>query len=254
VSFKDHFSRLASSYARFRPTYPPQLAAHLAAMSPARSLALDVATGNGQAAVDLAQHFDLVLASDASARQLVEAAAHPRIRYLRHAAECLPVRAGSVDLVAVAQAAHWFDLDRFYAEARRVLRPDGVVALWTYGLFSIDTEIDALVGRFYSATVGTFWPPERRYVEEEYRTLPFPLRDIPAPPFEMTADWSLEDVLSYLRTWSAVDRYRADRGEDPVLQIADTLRALWGTAGRRRLRWPVHLRLGKFPAGPPVRN
>ena len=148
VSFQDHFSKLASAYARYRPTYPPELAAHLAAIAPSHALALDLATSNGQAAIDLVMHFDQVMASDASARQLAEAVTHPRVLYLRHQAERLPIRSGSADLIAVAQAAHWFDLDRFYMEARRVLRPGGVVALWTYGLFQIDPGINAAIEHF----------------------------------------------------------------------------------------------------------
>jgi SAM-dependent methyltransferase len=244
MGFKDHFSGLASAYARYRPRYPPELAAHLAAVAPSRVLALDVATGNGQAAVDLATHFELVLASDASARQLSEAIAHPRVCYLRHRAECLPVKTRSVDLVAVAQAAHWLDFDRFYAEARRVLRPRGMVALWTYGLFRIDPAVDAAIDSFYRDVVGPYWPPERRYIEERYQTLPFPLHESPAPDFEIASDWSLPGVISYLGTWSAVDRYKAAQKDDPMPPIAARLESLWPGGEPRRLRWPIHLRIG----------
>jgi SAM-dependent methyltransferase len=246
VSFKDHFSGLASAYARYRPTYPPELAAYLAAAAPSRALALDLATGNGQAAIDLANHFDQVLASDASARQLAEAGAHPRVFYVRHPAERLPVRSGSADLIAVAQAAHWFDFDRFYAEARRVLRPGGVVALWTYGLFHIDAAIDAAMEHFYHEAVGSYWPPERRYVEDRYQTLPFPLAELPAPAFEISMEWSLADVISYLGTWSAVDRYRSVRGEDPLPLISGSLAALWPAGSLKSVHWPIYLRAGRF--------
>ncbi len=246
VSFKDHFSGLASAYARYRPTYPPELAAYLAEAAPSRTLALDLATGNGQAAIDLANHFDQVLASDASARQLAEAIAHPRVFYLQHPAERLPVRSGSADLIAVAQAAHWFDLDRFYPEARRVLRPGGVVALWTYELFHIDAAIDAAITHFYHEVVGPYWPPERRFVEARYQTLPFPLAESPAPPFEIALEWSLADVISYLGTWSAVDRYRSVRGEDPLPLIIGSLEALWPAGALKHVHWPLYLRTGCF--------
>lgn len=246
MSFKDHFSGLASAYARYRPTYPPELAAYLAAAAPSRSLALDLATGNGQAAIDLAGHFDQVLASDASARQLAEAIAHPRVFYVRHPAESLPIRSASADLIAVAQAAHWFDFDRFYPEARRVLRPGGLVALWTYGLFHVDPEIDAAIEHFYHEVVGPYWPPERRYVEARYRTLPFPLAESPAPSFEITLEWARADVISYLGTWSAVDRYRSMRGEDPLPEIIGVLTALWPDSAVKRVHWPVYLRTGCF--------
>lgn len=246
MSFKDHFSGLAPAYARYRPTYPPELATHLASLAPSRSLALDLATGNGQAAIDLALHFDQVLASDASAPQLAEAIAHPRVTYLRHQAECLPVRSGCADLITVAQAAHWLDFERFYAEARRVLRPGGVVALWTYGLFKTDPTISTAIEHFYHEVVGPYWPPERRYIEARYQTLPFPLVELPAPAFEISAEWLLADVISYLGTWSAVERYRSQRGEDPLPLIAERLAPLWPEGGTRQLRWPLHLRTGRF--------
>ena len=246
VSFKDHFSSLAPAYARYRPTYPPELAAHLASVAPSRALALDLATGNGQPAIDLALHFDQVLASDASARQLAEAIAQPQVQYLRHQAECLPVKSGCADLIAVAQAAHWLNFDRFYAEARRVLRPGGVVAVWTYGLFKTDPVISTAIEYFYHEVVGPYWPPERRYIEARYQTLPFPLVELPAPAFEISADWPLVDVINYLGTWSAVDRYRSQRGEDPLPEIAKRLATLWPDGGTRHLRWPLHLRAGRF--------
>jgi SAM-dependent methyltransferase len=246
VAFKDHFSRQAQDYGLYRPRYPPELAAYVASVAPGRRLALDVATGNGQAAIDLAAHFELVLASDASARQLAEAAPHPRVRYLRHRAECLPLASGVADLLVAAQAAHWFDFEHFYAEAHRVLRPGGVVALWTYEKLHIDPDTDRAIEAFYTEVVGRYWPPERRHVEAGYRTLPFPLAELPAPAFELATDWPLEHVIGYLGTWSAVDRYRAAQGRDPLPQIAAELAALWPGGGARRVVWPIHLRLGRI--------
>jgi SAM-dependent methyltransferase len=244
VTFKDHFSKQARDYARFRPDYPPALADWLAAQAPRRALALDLATGNGQAAVDLARHFDVVLASDAAASQLAHARVHPRVRYLRHGAERLPYRNGCADLVAVAQAAHWFEFDRFYPEVRRVLRPGGLCALWTYEKFRVDPAVDALVDAFYVDVVGPYWPPERRHVEQGYRTLPFPLQERAAPAFELENDWTPDVVLAYLGTWSAVQRFRDARGSDPLPAFAEELRRAWPDGEPRRLRWPIHLRIG----------
>lgn len=244
VGFKDHFSRQARDYARFRPDYPPALTDWVAARAPGRALALDLATGNGQAALDLARHFELVLASDASPSQLAHARPHPRVRYLRHAAERLPYRDGCADLLAVAQAAHWFDFERFWPEARRVLRPGGACALWTYEKFRVDAAVDALVDAFYADVIGPFWPPERRHVEQAYRTLPFPLAEVAAPPFALQNDWPPDTVLAYLGTWSAVQRYREARGADPLPALRENLRRIWPDGEPRRLRWPIHLRIG----------
>ena len=245
MSFKDHFSRQSAAYSRYRPAYPPQLVEFVAAQAPARRAAADCATGNGQAAVALAAHFDLVLAVDGSASQLSRARPHPRVRYAAGLAERLPLRDGSVDLVAAAQAAHWFDFARFHAECRRVLAPGGVVALWTYEKFRTDAAVDAVIDDFYANVVGDDWPPERRYVEQGYRTLPFPWRELPAPAFQLETDRDLGQVMGYLATWSSVQRHKERTGRDPLPALEPRLAASWPRSGALRLRWPIHLRLGR---------
>lgn len=243
--FKDHFSRQSSAYRRYRPEYPPALIEFVAAQAPDAHLAVDCATGSGQAAVALARYFAAVLAVDGSLSQLASARAHERVHYAASLAERLPLRAGSVSLVAAAQAAHWFDFDRFHAECRRVLVPGGVIAIWTYEKFRVDPAVDAVIDRFYTAVVGRYWPPERRYVEQGYRTLPFPWQELPAPAFELETDWDLPEVMGYLATWSAVQRYKDQAGQDPLPALEPRLAALWPRSGARRLRWPIHLRLGR---------
>ena len=245
MSVKDHFSAGSADYQRYRPSYPAELFDFLAATAPALRVALDVGTGNGQAAGALARHFGVMLAGDPSANQLRHAVPHERVHYLRHAAERLPVRGGSADLLAVAQSAHWFDFPPFYAEARRVLRPNGIVALWTYSLFRLDTAVDAAVDRFYRDRIGVYWPPERRYVDDHYRSLPFPLEELPAPEFELNVDWPFEALMSYIGTWSAVGRCRAATGVDPVPELAAGLRTSWPAGAVRRIRFPIHLRIGR---------
>jgi len=245
MGFKDHFSRQAAAYSRYRPAYPPQLVEFAAAQAPGRHVAVDCATGNGQAAVALAAYFDLVLAVDGSASQLSRVRTHPHLRYAAGLAERMPLRDGSVDLVAAAQAAHWFDLERFHAECRRVLAPGGVVALWAYDKFRVDAAIDAVIDDFYANVVGGDWPPERRYVEQGYRTLPFPWRELPAPAFQLETDWDLGQVMGYLETWSSVQRYRERTGLDPLPALQSRLAASWPRSVALRLRWPIHLRIGR---------
>jgi ubiquinone/menaquinone biosynthesis C-methylase UbiE len=245
TGFKDHFSQQAVAYSRYRPAYPAQLVEFVAAQAPGRQAALDCATGNGQAAVALAAHFDAVLAVDGSASQLSRAWPHPRVRYAVGLAERLPLRDGSIDLVTAAQAAHWFDFERFHAECRRVLAPGGVVALWTYEKFRVNDAVDAVVDDFYVNVVGHDWPPERRYVEQGYRTLPFPWREIPAPAFELETHWHLEQVMGYLATWSSVQRYKERSGDDPLPALEPRLAAVWPQSVALRLRWPIHLRIGR---------
>jgi len=249
MPFKDHFSRQSAAYSRYRPDYPPGLIDWVSAQAPDRQLAVDCATGNGQAALALASRFNSVMALDGSLAQLREAESRPNLAYVAALAERLPIRDHSVSLVAAAQAAHWFDFGRFHAECRRVLVAGGVVAAWTYGKFRLDEDsasqaVDAVIDDFYEDVVGAFWPPERRYVELGYRTLPFPWREVTPPEFALETSWDLERVLGYLESWSAVQRYRDHHGSDPLQALRPALASAWGPSGPRRLRWPVHLRVG----------
>jgi SAM-dependent methyltransferase len=245
AGFKDHFSGHAADYAAYRPGYPPALFATLAALTPRHGLALDCATGNGQAALGLAERFAHVLAIDASQEQLAIAAPHPRVEYRLARAEASGAEAGSVDLVTAAQAVHWFDFDAFYAEVRRVLAPGGAVALFTYNLARVAPEIDRLIDHLAHRIVGPWWPPERRWVDEEYRTLPFPFAEVSVAPTEYAADLDLGRLLRYIDTWSACRRYRQDTGRDPIKMVQDELVAAWGNpAQARRVSWPIFLRAG----------
>ena len=244
--FKDHFSSHAAEYAEFRPHYPEALFAYLASLAPSRAAAWDCATGNGQAAVALAAHFAEVIATDASAAQIESAQKHDHVEYRVAPAERSDLDPDAVDLVTVAQALHWFDIPAFFEEVKRVLRRDGVIAVWTYNLLTLSSDIDPVVDDFYRETVGQFWPPERGIVEAGYRTVEFPFEEIAAPEFAMEARWNLPELLGYLRTWSATQKFTAVRGYDPVDSLGDELRTFWKKANERRVvRWPLSVRVGK---------
>jgi SAM-dependent methyltransferase len=241
VAFADHFSAQAAQYAAARPRYPPALFAWLAGIAPARELAWDCGTGNGQAAVALAEHFDYVVATDPSEEQLRNAERHPRVEY-RRAAESDPrLREASVDLAAVAQALHWFDAAAFFGEARRVLRPGGVLAAWGYELARVSPEVDPLLDRFHRETVGPYWPAQRALLEDGYRSLEFPFAEIAPPELAMEAWWTLDRLTDYLRTWSSVRRFIAANAEDPVTRLAMELKEPYG-GEERRVRFPLVLR------------
>jgi SAM-dependent methyltransferase len=245
MRFKDHFSKQAADYAKFRPRYPDELFEYLGDIAPSRHLAWDCGTGNGQAAVGLASVFDHVVATDASEKQIANAQPHERVEYRIAPAENSGLNSGTVDLIMVAQALHWFDLDRFYAEARRVLKPKGVLAASAYNLLQIEPAIDAIVNRYYYQVVGSFWPPERKLVER-FADLPFSFHEIDPPKLEMTAQWDLDHLLGYLRTWSSTQRFIAAKGNDPLAQIIDDLRRAWGDSRQtRRVVWPLTLRIGR---------
>ena len=245
MTFKDHFSKQAADYAKFRPRYPRELFEYLGSVAPSRALAWDCATGNGQAAVELAEVFDRVIATDASEKQIANAEPQDRVEYRIASAEESGLESDTIDLIMVAQALHWFDLPRFYEEVPRVLKSKGVFAASAYKFFHITPEIDPLVNhRYYDKVVGPFWPPERTLVEK-FEELPFPFSEIQTPSFEMIAQWNLEHLLGYLRSWSATQRCIAAKNRDPLEIIAGELRAAWGDAKEpRRVVWPLTLRVG----------
>ncbi|MGC4017695.1 MAG: class I SAM-dependent methyltransferase [Luteolibacter sp.] len=244
-AFKDHFSTDSAGYAAHRPTYPPALVDALAAIAPGHDLAVDCACGSGQLTTLLAARFQNVTGTDASATQIASATPHERITYRTALAEETGLPDHSADLITVAQAAHWLDLDKFYTEVRRIARADAVIALITYGKLHIDAAVDAVIDEFYDGTIGSYWPPERRLVESGYRTLDFPFDETSVPPLAIQLHWRFEDLIAYLGTWSAVKAAEKELGPDVMPTFAEKLRPHWGDPDTLRLvRWPLSLRVG----------
>ena len=243
----DHFSGHAAEYARARPVYPPELFVWLTQACPARDLVWDCATGNGQAALALTEHFQRVHATDLSAEQLAQAPRHPNISYRTAQAEESGLADRCCDLITVAQALHWFSTGDFYAEVRRVLKPGGLFAAWTYSLLQADADLNAIVSHFYTDTIGRYWPEERRWVDLGYREMPFPCADIATPDFEIRLEWTLADLLAYLYTWSATQRCIRETGVDPCVALQAQLSEVWPLPeSRRTIIWPLALRCGRF--------
>lgn len=242
--FKDHFSDQSAGYAKYRPTYPDELFQFLASVSSGHSLVWDCATGNGQAAVALADHFSNVIASDASRSQIDSAVAHPKVEYRVATADQSGLADNSVDLITVGQAFHWFDEKLFMAEVQRVLRPPGVLAIWAYKLGKVSAECDAIIDTLYEDIVGEFWLPERMMVDQGYSQLVMPGAPLVAPDVAMSVQWRAADILGYLRTWSASKRYQTANGTDPVSQIESELIAAWGN-GERTVIWPLTIKVSQ---------
>ena len=242
----DHFTAVAKQYVRSRPTYPSELFDWLARACPGRDLAWDVGAGNGQASVALANRFDKVLATDLSEAQIRQAITHERVEYRVAPADRSGLPDASADVVTVAQALHWFDLDAFYAEVRRVLRPGGLIAAWTYGVLHVEGDaVEERVSHFYHHVVGPYWPAERRHVETAYTLLPFPFDAVESPAFAIRLSWTLDDLLGYCRSWSATSRYQSATGSDPVIALETELVSVWGERDRLRLvTWPIAMRAG----------
>lgn len=244
MTFKDYFSTQSADYSQYRPGYPPALFHYLASLTSEHTMAWDCATGSGQAAIQLTDFFDSVLASDASEQQLAQAVTHQKIRYQHTTAEHSMLAGNSVDLITVAQAIHWFNFERFYEEVRRVLKSKGIIAIWCYQFLHITPDIDAHVHYLYHDIVGRYWPKERHYIEAAYQTIPFPFHELSAPNFEMTAHWSLSHLIHYLGTWSAVNQYKHLHHTDPVASITAELTQSWGKQRSRKVSWPLSIRIG----------
>jgi SAM-dependent methyltransferase len=243
--FKDHFSQSAAGYAAYRPTYPIELARFLAGTAARKEFAWDCGCGSGQLSTLLAEEFAEVYATDASAKQIDNAVPHPQVRYACAPAEASGLGDHVADLIVAAQAAHWFDLPAFYQEVRRVGRPGSVIALVSYGVLKVDEQLDPIIARFYWDVLGPYWPPERKLVEEGYRSLDFPFDEIQAPNMAMSAAWTLPDFLGYLNTWSSVAAMERATGPEPREQFSHDLGAAWGLGEEKRIiRWPLALRVG----------
>ncbi len=243
--FKDHFSTRSVGYAASRPDYPREVGAYLAEQSPGRQLALDCGCGNGQLSVLLAEHFEQVVATDASTQQIAAAKPHPRIDYRVAPAEASGLESDSADLIVAAQAAHWFDLDAFYSEVRRVAKPGALLALITYGVFDVEGDANGVVQDFYWKTIHSHWPPERRHVEDGYSSLAFPFTACAVPDLAIERRWTSDQFLAYIDTWSAVRAAEKAEGRGMIEDFAKALAVVWPDGQAFAVRWPLSIRAGR---------
>lgn len=244
--FQDHFSKQSEGYQKFRPKYPSSLFKFLADLTPTKYKAWDCGTGSGQSAQGLAPYFDRIFATDASQQQIKNARTHDKISYSVASAEKSGLESLSIDLITIAQALHWFQFDLFYDEVNRVLKERAVIATWTYNRLVVSPEINEIVNDFYHHIIYSYWPKERRHVESEYKDIPFPFEIIEAPQFQMRRNWSLDHLIGYIGTWSAVRKYKEKKGEDPLKLIEDKLNLVWGAKEKpRRVTWPLTVKIGR---------
>lgn len=242
---KDYFSGHAGEYASFRPQYPPELVKYICKLIKYRGVAWDCACGNGQLAIALANYFHLVMASDISQSQVAHAPASKGVLYTVQPAEKTDFPDAYFDLITIGQALHWFHLPEFFKEAQRVLTPNGMIVAIAYGLMTVNAAIDALINKLYSETLGKYWPPERKYIEENYSSISWPFTPIDFPGFTMKYNWSLTQMLGYLNTWSAVKAFEKANGINPVEGFAAELYPIWGDAKTLEITFPLIIKAGK---------
>ncbi|HAZ11234.1 MAG: hypothetical protein A2X86_08320 [Bdellovibrionales bacterium GWA2_49_15] len=245
----DLFSKQANLYSRYRPQYPDALYKFLLSHCAKKELAWDCATGNGQAALDLARFFTKVIATDLSERQIKSAVRAENVEYrVLKAEESLGVKDHSIDLITVAQALHWFDLDKFYAEVKRVLRPTGIFATWAYAFhLPIQPNIDSSLTDFYFNILGPFWKKNNKLIFDNYKELSFPFREIATPEIYLEVNWSLEDLIGYFRTWSSTQLFIDQSQIDPTLELYEKVLPYWGAASEKKiLKWRLIFKVGEL--------
>lgn len=241
---KDNFSTQSNQYAKFRPTYPQGLYNFLLSLVTTKETAWDCGTGNGQVAQELSKYFTTVYATDISEKQIANAVQKDNIIYKVEGAEKTEFPSNTFDLITIAQAIHWFNFNVFYEEAKRVMKPDAIIAVIGYGLIRIDDATDKIIDKFYYETIGSYWDKERKYVDENYTTIPFPFKEINAPVLYNTFEWNVDQMIGYLQTWSAIQHYIKANNSDPVELIQNELRNVWNNE-TKKVCFPILLRVGK---------
>lgn len=243
---KDNFSDKSDKYAKYRPTYPQEMLDFILSLLDKKENAWDCGTGTGQIAIELSKEFNNVYATDISKTQLDNAIKKDNIFYSVQSAEKTNFNNKTFDLITVAQAIHWFDFDKFYFEVKRTLKDNGLIAVIGYGLIQIDEKVDEIILDFYKNVVGSYWDKERKYIDENYKTIPFPFNEIEAPEFYIKSEWTFEHLLGYFETWSAIKHFIQANQYNPVDNIFDKLKEAWGNDLSKKITFPVLLRIGKL--------
>lgn len=244
---KDNFSSQSDKYAKYRPTYPSDLFDFLNSIISNKQNAWDCGTGNGQAAYELAKTFDNVFATDISQAQIDNAIKADKISYSVQPAEKTNFDNQKFDLIVVAQAIHWFNFDKFYTEVKRTANDNALFCVLGYGKLEISEQIDNVISDFYDNVIGKYWDKERKYIDDYYKTIPFPFNEIQTPNFANTQYWTLEHLIGYLNTWSAVKHFIRQNNYNPVNKLHKDIEQFWDKEQARKIKFPVLLRVGKLP-------
>lgn len=241
---KDLFSDVSKLYSTSRPGYPDEMIDFIISNIKNRTRAWDVATGNGQIARLLSMHFKEVIATDISQQQLDNAFKKDNINYKKEQAESTSINDHSIDLVIVGQAIHWFEFSKFYNEVNRVLSPGGMIAAIGYGLIEVDRKVDRVIQILYEDILRTYWDPERKYIDDKYTTIPFPFRETSFPPFQNTYNWSFDQLINNINTWSAISHYKKKNAIDPLNHLLPELMEAWGNSKTKEVTFPIFGRIG----------
>lgn len=245
MNFKDYFSAQSKEYSEYRPKYPAELFDYLSSLCKEHKIAWDCATGTGQAAIDLVPYFEKIIATDASSSQIEHAEQHPKITYYTAPAEDSKIGPASVDLITVATAIHWLDTDKFYTEAKRVLKTGGIIAVWVYGYSNITPEANKVLNDFDNI-IKNYWPAETKKAWDFETAIDFPFEKINTPEFKIELDWDLKHFLMYLYTWSGTQNYIKTTGKNPLEDVYEDFKSAWGGEDvKRKVIWDLKIKAGR---------
>ncbi|MBL7049749.1 MAG: methyltransferase domain-containing protein [Nitrospira sp.] len=242
--FKDYFSDVSKNYKIFRPEYPAELFEYIVSLVENNEIVWDCATGTGQTAKRLVKYFQKIIASDPSSSQISNAERADGIEYFVATAEQSNLGSATMDLITVSQALHWFCINDFFKEAERILKPGGILAVWSYNLLYMTPAIDELIQTFYYRTLGDYWPKERLLVANAYSDIEFPLQEITVPVFQMKAEWNLNELLGYISTWSAIKKFESVNKVSPMNDLHTRMSKVWGNPAEKvPVNWPLTLQI-----------
>ena len=245
------FGTDSRSYSQDRPQYPPELFAWISSMCRGHKTAWDCATGNGQAAIGLSHWFEKVDATDLASEQLAEAFSLPNVRYSAQSAEQTSFPDANFDLIAVAQALHWFDFRRFWPEVRRIARQDAFFCAWGYSWFKRTPDLTELHAIYLDPLLDLlkpYWARENGILWNGYSTsdIEFPFDRFDAPPIDISISWDINTLFRYVRTWSAFKMALKAEGVGAALQsLEGDARARFEDYGQFRLSLPLAIAAAK---------
>jgi SAM-dependent methyltransferase len=234
MSIIDLFSDQPELYAAARPKYPKNIYEFIASCVNTKERAWDCGAGNGQASIALAEYFSEVYATDISNQQITHAIAKNNVFYSVESAEKTNFPSNYFDAVIVAQALHWFELNCFWSEVKRVLKKGGIFSAWGYTEFSISPEIDIVLKQEIFDIIKSYWNPRINLLRNGYRNIDFPFEPIQVPLITMKIWWTLPELLAYMHTWSATRQCMQKQGTKFFEALSDKLLSVWGKSEEKR--------------------
>ena len=247
MTAKNYFEEKGDEYSQYRPTYPDRLGTLLAQLCQNNEHALEIGCGSGQLSGVLAKNFDVVIATDPSIEQISNAQPYDRVHYQEGSAEKIEMPNNSVDLIVAAQSAHWFDLPNFYEQVKKIGKDQAILALISYGVFSMAGEVGKRFSDFYWQEIHQFWPPERKHIEQGYQSFDFPFAELSLPKLSIERHWTIPQMLGYIETWSAVRIARKSDNSSLLEILKRDISSMNSDSDETyRIEWPIVGRVGKL--------